>query len=812
MAGDELVPDVAAAILDGTAVDWDTAESNAGEQERTLLGPLRRLARLADFHRGRPLHWGHLRLLEIIGRGSYAEVYRAWDMRLDREVALKLLTTVTPTGDAAATTIIEEGRLLARVRHPNVVTIYGADRIDDRVGLWMEFVKGRTLEQLLQQEHVFDLPETLRVASDLCHAIAAVHDAGLLHRDVKAHNVMMDSDGRVVLMDFGTGRELDDRAPDLAGTPLYLAPEVFRGQPATVQSDIYSLGVLLYHLLTGSYPVQAATVDELRRAHEAGTRPDPRRLPGSMRFAQIVTRALEPSPANRYRSANEISADLDRMIRATVRNRWLRRGTAAAAVVVAGAWGAWSAGWLAAERLPDPIASSVAALGFSAPSVLPDGQRPVLAVAPLRNMTDRADDDLLVEGLRYEVVRSLAQLDGLDVRSATSPAKADSDDDPQRFGRSVSANLVLAGSVFRSPGGLRLSAQLVRVADNTVVLPISIESATADALAIQDEISLAIVNRLRLRGLGTRRYQLDPRLSATFLTARAFQARRQIANSGKAAALFEQIIAADPGFAPAHAGLASALGANSGATPTAEEFPPDPRMRPAALRAITLDPFLAEAHSAMGSLYARDHDWINARASFTKAIELEPTLTTAHTDFVLTMLLPLGRTDEALRVLDDAVRADPLSLDVRRVAALLQIDAKQYDAAIANARWVLQRDPEFPFAKLSLARALVLSGRLKEGAPLLERERWSYRAYLYAVTGRRGEAEALVAANQRDPAGQMLVFGGLNDADRAFAALERAFELHWWRAATWMHRPEVAILRGDPRLATLKKRMGLLER
>ena len=113
------------------------------------------------------------------------------------------LTTVTPTGDAAATTIIEEGRLLARVRHPNVVTIYGADRIDDRVGLWMEFVKGRTLEQLLQQEHVFDLPDTLRVASDLCHAIAAVHDAGLLHRDVKAHNVMMDNDGRVVLMDFG---------------------------------------------------------------------------------------------------------------------------------------------------------------------------------------------------------------------------------------------------------------------------------------------------------------------------------------------------------------------------------------------------------------------------------------------------------------------------------------------------------------------------------------------------------------------------------------------------------------------------------
>ena len=812
MSDDGLVPDLAGAILDGGRIDWNSAESAASDNERGLVLSLRRLATLADFHRGIPLHWGHLRLVELIGRGAYADVYRAWDTRLDREVALKLLTATAPTGDAAATTIIEEGRLLARVDHPNVVTIYGADRIDDRVGLWMEFVKGRTLEQILQQDRVFDLPAVVHIAADLCRAIAAVHDAGLLHRDVKAHNVMMDDNGRVVLMDFGTGRERGESAPDLTGTPLYLAPEVFLGHPATVQSDIYSLGVLMYHLRTGSYPIHAATLDDLRRAHDAHVRPDLSRLRGSPRFTQIVARALEPSPAKRYRSANEISADLDRTMLATVRNRWLRGGTAAAALVMAGAWGAWSAGWRPAEHLPGPLASSVAALGFSAPSVLPDGQRPVVAVAPLRNVTGNPDDELLAEGLRYEVVRSLAQLEGLDVRSATAPAKVDLAEDPQSFGRSVGANLVLAGSVFRSPGGLRLSAQLVRVADNTVVLPISVESATADALAIQDEISLAIVNRLRLRGLGTRTYQLDPRLSATFLTARALQARRQLANSGKSAALFEQIIAAEPGFAPAHAGLASALGAFSTANPTAEELPPDPRMRPAALRAINLDPFLAEAHSAMGSLYARDHDWANARASFTKAIELEPTLTTAHTEFVLTVLLPLGHAAEALRVLDNALRADPLSLDVRRVTALVQIDAEQYDAAIANARWVLQRDPEFPFAKLSLARALVLSRRVNEGGPLLEKERWSYRAYLYAVTGRRDEAEALIAANQRDPAGQMLAFGGLNDADRAFAALERAVPLHWWRAATWMHRPEVAILRGDPRFATLKERMGLVER
>jgi tetratricopeptide (TPR) repeat protein len=233
-------------------------------------------------------------------------------------------------------------------------------------------------------------------------------------------------------------------------------------------------------------------------------------------------------------------------------------------------------------------------------------------------------------------------------------------------------------------------------------------------------------------------------------------------------------------------------------------------MRAAALRAIQIDDGLAEAHSAMGSLYARDLRWSDARASFTKAIELESTLTTAHSEFVLMVLLPLGETGEALRVMEAASRADPLSLDVRRITALVQVDAGRYDQAIENARWVLQQDPQFPYAELSLARALMLSGQTDEAAPLLKNKHWSYLGYLYAVTGRRNEAEAMIAARPNDPAGHMLVYGGLKDADRALAALDRAFKVHWWRAATWVQRPEVAILRDDPRARALRTRWGLL--
>ena len=171
--------------------------------------------------------WGTFRLLEKVGEGAYGEVYRAWDTRLDREVALKLLPPGFGDEAAPATSIIEEGRLLARVRHPNVVTIYGAERIDNRIGLWMEFVKGRTLEQILEQGTVLNPSETVAIGLELCRAVSAVHGAGLLHRDIKAHNVMRSEDGRIALMDFGTGRKLDDDASlDLAGTPLYLAPEV----------------------------------------------------------------------------------------------------------------------------------------------------------------------------------------------------------------------------------------------------------------------------------------------------------------------------------------------------------------------------------------------------------------------------------------------------------------------------------------------------------------------------------------------------------------------------------------------------------
>ena len=291
--------------------------------------------------------WSHLRLVERIGRGAFGEVYRAWDTRLDREVALKLLPADRSPGNRAASSIIHEGRLLAKVRHPNVVTIYGAEQIGDQIGLWMEFVRGHTLEQILDHRKVVSATEAVDIGLELCRAMSAVHGAGLLHRDIKGHNVMRAEDGRIVLMDFGTGRELDDDASsDLAGTPLYLAPEVLQRQQATVRSDIYSLGVLLYHLVTGSYPVQARTVREIRRAQERGertaiqtARPD---VPSKL--ARVIERAIDARPERRYESAAALGADL-----AALRPR-PRIGRLAYAVGAAASILAVGVGWEVAGR------------------------------------------------------------------------------------------------------------------------------------------------------------------------------------------------------------------------------------------------------------------------------------------------------------------------------------------------------------------------------------------------------------------------------------------------------------------------------
>jgi serine/threonine protein kinase/Tfp pilus assembly protein PilF len=287
-------------------------------------------------------HWGPFVLRERVGHGAFGEVYRAWDPNLEREVALKLLVPRAVTSDADYQQMLREARALASVRHANVVPVYGVDRHDDRVGFWTDFVHGSTLSSLVRTNGPLGYREAALIGIDIAHALSAVHRAGLLHRDIKAENVMRESGGRILLMDFGLSALPHHQS--LAGTPAYMAPELFRGQAASAASDIYALGVLLFLLVTGEYPapvktVSAETADEIVRTRRSllDLRPD---LPN--RFIRAIECCLCADAAARFQTAgmlaNALSEALGVMADAVPggadRRRKFRRRVAAAAAAV----------------------------------------------------------------------------------------------------------------------------------------------------------------------------------------------------------------------------------------------------------------------------------------------------------------------------------------------------------------------------------------------------------------------------------------------------------------------------------------------
>jgi serine/threonine-protein kinase len=292
--------------------------------------------------------WGDLRIVEELGRGAYGCVYRAFDDVLAREVALKIIP-IESSDPAVAAGVLREGRMLARLRHRNVVTVYRAQQIGNEIGVCMELVRGRSLASMLRESGPLAADEAALIGISLCQALSAVHAAGLLHRDVKAHNVMRESGGRIVLMDFGAGREIAARQSgwsDMAGTPLYMAPEVLAGGEWSASADLYSLGVLLFFLVAGRHPIEGATLPDIAIAHARGRRslladcrPD---LPES--FVRVVERAIAPTVAQRYQTAGEMLHDLTAAVSSAGRRSRLEEGDAQSPPTWArsGAW-RWTA-------------------------------------------------------------------------------------------------------------------------------------------------------------------------------------------------------------------------------------------------------------------------------------------------------------------------------------------------------------------------------------------------------------------------------------------------------------------------------------
>jgi eukaryotic-like serine/threonine-protein kinase len=869
---------LAESIADGQPIDWAEVEARAGAQDESIVRQLRVISELAGLHRSLSTlsmpppdaarsrqvsaapaigSWGHLTLIERLGGGSSGDVYRAWDRHLERDVALKLLRINDSVADLDTSRITHEARLLARIHHPNVITVYGVASHDNRVGLWMELVRGITLAQQIRTTGPLSAQEAAVVGIDLCRALAAVHAAGLIHRDVKAQNVMREDGGRIVLMDLGTGRETGalsaGAAPDLAGTPLYLAPELFTGAPASERTDLYSLGILLYHVVTGSFPIRATMIQELHEAHTAGriVRLRDARADLPTAFVGVVERAIATDPQRRYATAGECEAELaEALSRLTVAgairpasgfapgleeekstSRRIPRFAALAAtlavLVTAGA-----GGWVLMRQL---LVSPV----------VPAGTIRSIAVLPLVNLSGDPAQDYFADGMTDELIGTLGQLGGLNVISRTSIVQFRGSKKPlPEIAKALNVDAVFEGAVLVLSGArpgdpndtkrVRITARLIYAGTDTQLWDRTFERVGADVLALQSEVARAVADGINLRLTSQQQRALAKAPGDSggiqqfdafdlYLKGRYYWNMRTQEGLTRSMQYFQESIAR--GYTPAYAGLADAyhlLGVYN-FMPHADARS---RARAAASKALEIDDTIAEAYASLGYIHGEQLEWSAAEASLRHALELKPGYATAHHWYAL-ILVQRGRFAEAASEVNKALALDPLSNAVNGQLGAILVFERQYDKAIAHLEKAVQIDPAYARNHLILAEAYALRGTYDRA--LAEAEKAAVLSddagaradlgFVHAMAGRRQEALAVVR-NLMDrydrhedgsAGGLAIVYAGLGDLDQAFVWLDRSRTLLDPVIGDLKVDPRFDKLRGDPRFAKLLATVGLAQ-
>ena len=728
-----------------------------------------------------------------LGQGGMAVVFLAHDLRHDRKVALKMLRPEI-SAEIGADRFLREIKLAAGLTHPHILPVYDSGEADGLLFYVMPNMEGRSVRERLDRERQLPLEDALKITREVASALDYAHRHHVVHRDIKPENILL-HEGAAMVADFGIGKALSGggsltQTGMAVGTPAYMSPEQAGGDSEVDgRSDLYSLGCVLYEMLAGEPPFTGPTAQAVIAKRFVSPIPKvrvTRDVPEAV--DDVVTRALARTPVDRFPTAAEFAEALRQISRE---------------------------GGTSAQRTP------------------PDAQRSApaeksIAVLPLANMSADPENEYFSDGMTEEIINALSKVPGMQVASRTSSfAFKGKEADVREIGEKLGVASVLEGSVRKVGARIRITAQLVSVENGYHLWAETYDRQLEDVFAVQDEISRAIVEALKLRLGGDTGQLVVPTKNLEaynlYLKGRFFFNKFTEQGLRKGLEFFQHALLQDPGYARAYAGIADCW------CNLADDWvvPDDayPRAKSAAERALQHDSELAEAITSIGKVLCwYEWDFAGAERQLRRAVVLNPNYAEAH--FVFGSTLPaVGLLGEAVEELRKALTLDPLSAHFSRWLARLLLYAGDFAGAVAQSQKTIELDDAYFQAYLDIGSVHLAQGDgeaalkwYRRGQGLDSSVR-SYDAFIVralAPLGRRDEAEEILGRLEEESRRQYvraeilaMGYAALGNLDRAFACLERAFQAKS-AGLIYLHLdPGYAPLRADPRFANLVRRIGL---